>query len=104
MYAFAQVNPDFIPISLTRTINPSRIPKITSLDFTKRKLSNHLRKNKLGEKLWWKLKHSWLVKKYYAINSIKAQNFNGINQPEKNCFYILKKIFFIFNNIYKEMI
>ncbi len=97
VYAFANVNPHFIPNSLTKTINPSRIPKNTFLDLLKRKLSNNLRKNMVGEKIWWKLKHSWLVKKYYAFNSTKSHNFKGINKTtrEKLFLYFKEDILYI---------
>jgi hypothetical protein len=91
VYTFAEVNPHFIPNALTEIINPSRIPKNTFLDFTKRKLSNSLRKNMLGEKIWWKLKHSWLLKKYYAINSTKSHNFKGINETTRRRLFLYFK-------------
>ncbi len=71
VYEFLGVNSDFIPKSVTKKINPARVPIYQKLDFYKRKTSRLLKRYKWGERMWWQLKHSIFLKTYYKLNSKK---------------------------------
>ena len=73
VYSYLNVDNTFIPKALTRKINAARLPKYSGLDSLMRRSSDLLRSHSLGEKLWWKLKHSSLIKYYYRKKLHKAE-------------------------------
>lgn len=79
VYTFLDIDQYFTPQSLAKKINPSRIPKNIKLDFKVRRISQFLKQNPLGERIWWFLKHSWFTKKYYSLNESKATSIQGID-------------------------
>lgn len=84
LYSFLNVNPGFRPKSVNKKINQARIPKYIRLDFFKRKFSDIIRKTALGEKLWWRLRHTWMSKIYYNLNSAKMSEYRGISATTRN--------------------
>ncbi len=85
VYGFLGVNKNFIPSNSTKKINPARLPKYPKIDFYKRKISNTLKKNKQGERLWWQLKQSKVLAAYYKINSKKNSKLS-LSDEKKRAF------------------
>ena len=79
LFSFLDINPQFQSKYLEKKINSARIPKSIMADAQLRKGSKLLKKSKTGEKLWWSLKHSWLLKKYYHLNSQDDTNLQPMN-------------------------
>lgn len=69
IYKSLGVDSTFIPPSLHKRINESRIPKSTIVEKVVNIVAATLQKSKLGGKIWWKIKNSHIPSLLRKINS-----------------------------------